>query len=93
MTASLNDAGDFSAALQTARRWDRRSKAGHTPPGSRHRPPTLIDRPRVLVTPRSVDGHNLTYVWKYRNRWFFIEGGTHERLVSAAQCGRRRAAA
>jgi len=21
-------------------------------------------------------GHNLTYVWKYRNRWFFIEGGT-----------------
>ena len=23
-----------------------------------------------------VGGHNLTYVWKYRNRWFFIEGGT-----------------
>ena len=23
-----------------------------------------------------VNGHNLTYVWKYRNRWFFIEGGT-----------------
>ena len=23
-----------------------------------------------------VAGHNLTYVWKYRNRWFFIEGGS-----------------
>jgi hypothetical protein len=23
-----------------------------------------------------VAGHNLVYVWKYRNRWFFIEGGT-----------------
>jgi hypothetical protein len=23
-----------------------------------------------------VAGHNLTYVWKYRGRWFFIEGGT-----------------
>jgi hypothetical protein len=23
-----------------------------------------------------VAGHNLTYVWKYRNRFFFIEGGT-----------------
>jgi hypothetical protein len=23
-----------------------------------------------------VAGHNLVYVWKYRNRWFFLEGGT-----------------
>src|SRR2546421_8886060 len=23
-----------------------------------------------------VAGHNLTYVWKYRNRWFFIEGSS-----------------
>ena len=23
-----------------------------------------------------VNGNNLVYVWKYRNRWFFIEGGT-----------------
>jgi hypothetical protein len=23
-----------------------------------------------------VAGQNLTYVWKYRNRWFFIEGGS-----------------
>ena len=23
-----------------------------------------------------VNGSNLTYVWKYRNRWFFIEGGS-----------------
>ena len=29
-------------------------------------------RPRRLST--IVNGNNLTYVWKYRNRWFFIEG-------------------
>jgi hypothetical protein len=23
-----------------------------------------------------VAGHNLVYVWKYRNRWYFLEGGT-----------------
>ena len=22
------------------------------------------------------NGHNLVYVWKYRNRWYFLEGGT-----------------
>ena len=33
--------------------------------------------------PTVVAGHNLTYVWKYRNRWFFIEAQQHECLVSA----------
>ena len=39
------------------------------------------------------NGGNLTYVCKYRNRFFFIEHQLDERLVPAAQCGRRRAAA
>ena len=32
--------------------------------------------PALPVPPTCHDGRNLTYVWKYRNRWFFIEGGT-----------------
>ena len=32
--------------------------------------------PALPVQPSCHDGRNLTYVWKYRNRWFFIEGGT-----------------
>ena len=32
--------------------------------------------PVLEVPPTCADGKNLTYVWKYRNRYFFIEGGT-----------------
>ena len=32
--------------------------------------------PALPVPPTCADGKNLTYVWKYRNRYFFIEGGT-----------------
>jgi hypothetical protein len=32
--------------------------------------------PAITPAPTCINGHNLTYVWKYRNRFFFIEGGT-----------------
>jgi hypothetical protein len=32
--------------------------------------------PGYTPPPSCATGHNLTYVWKYRNRYFFIEGGT-----------------
>ena len=32
--------------------------------------------PAITPPPSCVAGHNLTYVWKYRGRFFFIEGGT-----------------
>jgi len=32
--------------------------------------------PALTPPPSCINGHNLTYVWKYRNRYFFIEGGT-----------------
>jgi hypothetical protein len=32
--------------------------------------------PAVTPPPTCATGHNLTYVWKYRNRLFFIEGGS-----------------
>jgi hypothetical protein len=32
--------------------------------------------PAITPPPSCIAGHNLTYVWKYRGRFFFIEGGT-----------------
>ena len=32
--------------------------------------------PAITPPPSCAAGHNLTYVWKYRGRYFFIEGGT-----------------
>jgi hypothetical protein len=32
--------------------------------------------PAITPPPTCAAGHNLTYVWKYRGRYFFIEGGT-----------------
>jgi hypothetical protein len=32
--------------------------------------------PAITPPPSCVAGHNLTYVWKYRGRYFFVEGGT-----------------
>jgi hypothetical protein len=32
--------------------------------------------PAIAPPPSCIAGHNLTYVWKYRGRFFFIEGGT-----------------
>jgi hypothetical protein len=39
---------------------------------------TVLNSNQITGPPGStvVDGENLTYVWKYRNRWFFIEGGS-----------------
>jgi hypothetical protein len=42
--------------------------------------PTLPTPPDILISgPAGTtveDGSNLVYVWKYANRWFFIEGGS-----------------
>jgi len=32
--------------------------------------------PAIVPPPSCLNGHNLTYVWKYRGRYFFIEGGS-----------------
>jgi len=32
--------------------------------------------PALTPPPSCLNGHNLTYVWKYRGRYFFIEGGS-----------------
>jgi hypothetical protein len=39
---------------------------------------TVLNGGQITGPPGSsvVAGHNLTYVWKYRGRWFFIEGGS-----------------
>jgi hypothetical protein len=39
---------------------------------------TVLNSGQITGPPGSsvVAGENLTYVWKYRNRWFFIEGGS-----------------
>jgi hypothetical protein len=36
----------------------------------------LVTNPIVTPPPSCATGHNLSYVCKYRNRFFFIEGGT-----------------
>jgi hypothetical protein len=36
----------------------------------------ITTNPVVTPPPTCATGHNLTYVWKYRGRYFFIEGGT-----------------
>jgi hypothetical protein len=43
---------------------------GYVPPAGK---PSTITGPAGSSV---VNGGNLVYVWKYRNRWFFIEGGT-----------------
>jgi hypothetical protein len=39
---------------------------------------TYLNTDEITGPPGSAveHGHGLTYVWKYRNRWFFIEGGS-----------------
>ena len=69
---AVNDTGDYVrrfngtiwAYLDTA--YCRRTPVAH------HR------ASRTDACARSQNGHGLTYVWKYRNRLFFIQGGTHE---------------
>lgn len=36
----------------------------------------ITTNPAVTPPPSCATGHNLVYVWKYRSRYFFIEGGT-----------------
>jgi hypothetical protein len=36
----------------------------------------ITTNPSYTPAPSCSVGHNLTYVWKYRNRFYFIEGGT-----------------
>ena len=36
----------------------------------------ITTNPSVTPPPSCATGHNLTYVWKYRGRYYFIEGGT-----------------
>ena len=74
--SSVNDAGDFPLRFDGTT-WTDAATPARSPA------PVGVDR-------RS-HGHNLTYVWKYRNRCFFIEGSIDERVVSAAQRHRRRA--
>jgi hypothetical protein len=59
----LNDAGDFPLRYDGTTWVTLNSGEIHTDP--------------LLVPPPScINGRNLTYVCKYRRRWFFIEGGT-----------------
>jgi len=36
----------------------------------------ITTNPVITPPPSCATGHNLTYVWKYRGRYFFVEGGT-----------------
>jgi hypothetical protein len=36
----------------------------------------ITTNPSITPPPSCATGHNLIYVWKYRSRYFFIEGGT-----------------
>ena len=70
---------DVRDAQRRHRRGRRRRRQHHLRPGQARRPASA--------------GHGLVYVWKYRNRLFFIQDSIDERLVPAARRGRRRAAA
>jgi hypothetical protein len=60
---AVNDAGDFPLRFDGTT-W------------------TTLDADQITADPTTypgasvAHGKNLTYVWKYRNRWFFIEGGS-----------------
>jgi hypothetical protein len=67
----VNDTGDYPLRYNGTT-WETLNPA-YTPGAGF---PPRISAP-VTTPPATVqDGHNLTYVWKYRNRFFFIEGGS-----------------
>jgi hypothetical protein len=73
-----NQGGDFMIVVNDAGnpplRYDGTSWEvlipGYVPPAGK---PSTITGPAGSTV---VNGGNLTYAWKYRNRWFFIEGGS-----------------
>jgi hypothetical protein len=63
---ALNDAGDFPLRFDGSS-WEVLDPTAPTPPD------ILITGPAGTTVE---NGKNLVYVWKYANRWFFIEGGS-----------------
>jgi len=66
---ALNDAGDFPLRYKTS--WIVLDPALGTPAADGATPITYATLPAGLT-----QGRGLTYVWKYRNRWFFIQANS-----------------